>query len=370
MAGLLQRLYSKVYINVIVENHYADISVHIEKMGRTIKDKKRRFEINEGKLTQEITHYIEKNERKSPFSYISVLNPAAEQGARKGCSSEGMKDKIWLCVGKKRNPWSIYVDTSFLQSVQKQFSVTGVDFIFSPFSMMASRCKEIKTDKAQMFVMVLEQSMSIAVFKNGYLEFARHHSLEEKHGEFDMDDDADLMLDDDLSLDEADDSSMDLDLEINIDEAEAEGVDSLEELDDLEGLDDLDGLDELDELDELDGLGEDEPLESFTEMEEEEQPQQLLDEADVDEDSSSSLSGFSRNFKRFELIQNTIHEFYHAGDIESSFIEDIFIVDPNDDAKDLQGYLEDELFVTVHYRDIDIHEALLSLARDEVKDAS
>jgi hypothetical protein len=93
-------------------------------------------------------------------------------------------------------------------------------------------------------------------------------------------------------------------------------------------------------------------------------------EMEEDQEDAPSLSGFSRNFKRFEHIQDSIHDFYHNSDVESAFIEDVYVLDPYDDCKDLQGYLEDELFVAVHFNNFNLQEILLSLAKNEVKDAS
>ena len=364
MAGFLQKLYAKVYINVIVENHYADISIRVEKMGQLIQEKQRRFEISKGQLTKEITDFIERAERKSPFSYISVLNPVLQQGAVTGCSHENMSGKVTLCVGSKNSPWSIYVDAAYLQGVQKQFSVTGIDFIFSPFSVISLVSKEIKQDKAQLFVLILEKMMSISIFKNGLLEFAKQISLEEPLNEFGMEDD-ELMLDGDLSLDSNNSMDLDLDIEDVVNADPQEALDELDELGDLDELDELDELGDLDELDELDELGEDEALEDFTD-----EVAEVDNEIRMEEDTEISLSGLSRNFKRFEHIQDSIHDFYHNNDVESSFIEDVYILDPYEDCKDLSDYLKDELFVDVYFKNFNLQEILLTMTKNEVKDAS
>jgi hypothetical protein len=374
VAGFLQKFYAQVYITVIVENHYADVSIRVEKMGRLIKEKQRRFEITGGTLSKEVTNYIERAERKSPFSYIAVLNPVSQQGAMAGCSQENMSDKVSLCIGNKKRPWSIFVDAAYLQGVQKKFAVTGIDFIFSPFSIIPLSTKEIKEDKAQLFVFVLEKMMSIAVFRRGTLEFAKHVSLEEPLNEFDMGDD-DLMLDDDLSMDDDGDLELEMDIEEDTVEAKEEGLEDLDALEDLDGLDELDeldGLDELDDLDELDELGEDEALEDFTdESDPVNETEELTEELEMEEEAgSASLSGFSRNFRRFEHIQESIHDFYHNSDLESSFIEDVYVLDPYEDCEDLRAYLEDELFVSVHFKNFNLQEMLLVLSKNEVKDAS
>ncbi|MDH5465606.1 MAG: hypothetical protein OEW60_08220, partial [Thiovulaceae bacterium] len=73
MAGFLQRFYAKVYINVITESHYVDICIRIEKMGMTKERVSKRFDVFGGVLPKEAIAFMEKYERKSPFSYISVL---------------------------------------------------------------------------------------------------------------------------------------------------------------------------------------------------------------------------------------------------------------------------------------------------------
>ena len=263
MAGFLQRFYAKVYINVIVENHYADVSVRMEKMGRTLKDKKQRFEIKKGVLTKEVTDFIERNERKSPFSYISVLNPVLLQGAYKGCSGENIKDNRSLCVGNKKRPWSIFTDLNTVRTVQNKFKTTGLDFIFSPYSIIANT-KEIKNNKAQLFILALERSMSVSVFRDGTLEFAKQVSFDEQDNEFDMSDEvADLLLEDDLILNEEGGISIDLNADEESDEEDDMELEDLEGLEDLDELDNLDELDSLDELDDLDDLGEEQAMDEF-----------------------------------------------------------------------------------------------------------
>ncbi len=97
MAGFLQRFYAKVYINVIVESHYVDICIRIEKMGMTKDRINQRFDVFGGVIPNEAIRFMEKYERRSPFSYISVLNPIHNQGAKFGCSAEGMQKNI--CTG-------------------------------------------------------------------------------------------------------------------------------------------------------------------------------------------------------------------------------------------------------------------------------
>ncbi len=369
-----------MYINVIVENHYADVFVRVEKMGSIKDEKRQRFEIQNGELSDEAAHFIERYERKSPFSYISLLNPLKHQGAAKGCDGIGMQPNVWLCAGGKKRQWSVYVDAAQLQGLQKRFKKTGLDFIFSPFSLLRSSfTKESNAPDAKLFILILEKNMSVAIFKKGVLEFAKQISIESDPTDFDLDHDDELLLDeDDLIEDEND--SLDLDLDINLDEAETkdeasgaldgleglESLDDLEDLESLEGLDELDSLDDIQELEDINELTPNEELEAFTEAEDESEQSPLVDE----EKEKADLSGLSRNYKRFELIQEAIHDFYSNSDIQSSFIEEVFLLDQYSDAKDLKGYLEDELFVEVTVPKINAQDILLGLAKSEAKDAS
>lgn len=361
MAGFIQKLYAKVYINIIVEKDYALIYVTVGKMGRTLEKDFKRFELENGELTREANAYIEDFERRSPFSYISVLNTTLEQGAQLGCSKDALKDKVWQCVSSKGEPWSVFVDPAILRGIQKQFKYSGLDYIFSPFSLMAISTKEIHKGKVQLFSLVLEKALSIAVFKNGLLVFARQYSLDESENEFDLDED-DLMLESNLTKEaESMDLNVDLNLDLESNDEVMESLDELEGLDDLDGLDGLDELEEMDELADLNDLGDDEAISEFTEA---------TPEVIEPEEDTTSLSGFSRNFRRFELIQDAIHEFYRGSDINSAFIEDVYLLDPYNDCSDLTAYLEDELYVTVHFRELNLDKALLALAKGEIKNAS
>lgn len=358
MASFIQRFYAHVYINIILEHKYCEVYVYIEKKGVVKEQALERFETQNFEVPKEAIAYIELQERKSPFSYISILNTQLDQGAKKGCSKEHTHDQVLLCTGSKEHPWSVYAKADTLLSLQKRFKGSGVDYIFSPFLFISWFFLQTANNKAQMFIFSLETTMSVAVFQNNQLIFAKQLSIETDDAFETENLEEELSIDalDDVSMDN-DDVMLDLDMEIGVHASDGEHLDDLDVLDDLS----VDGGDDLDDLDDLDNVDE---LESFDEHSLDDDEGSLLDE------SKTSLTGFTKNFKRFEQISRVIHDFYANDDIETSFIENIYIASKLDNHNDLKGYLEDELFVDVVLEVININDQFINLVRKEVQGVS
>ncbi|MDH5465212.1 MAG: hypothetical protein OEW60_06245, partial [Thiovulaceae bacterium] len=320
-----------------------------------------------GVLPKEAISFMEKYERKSPFSYISVLNPITSQGAKFGCSGEGLQNTIWFCTKPKnhKTPWLVYADAAEINGIQKRFKHSGIDFIFSPFLLIEPQFKEVRSSKAKMFIVLLEQTITMAVFQNGQLLFGKQDSID--HDEHDLDMEEELILDV-----EGNESRTGLELDIN----EIDSLDSLDDesddLESLETLEDLDDLDNLDDLDDNDELGEF-TADTLDMQEETDSVEEISSAEDAEKElmaEDNALSGFSINFKRFELIQDALQEFYRQSDVKSSFIEEIFLSDRDDSCKDLMSYLEDELFVKVKYSKIDLENKFLAIVKQEVRNAT
>lgn len=367
MASFLQNFYSKVYITIIMEASYCDVNVRVEKRGSLKEEKRERFEIQKAEPNEAFNRFVEHYERKSPFSYTTLLNPAKKQGSIPSCTYNGHTDDVVLCLGSKKRPWALFCNAQELLDLQHRFKKTGLDFIMSPFLLLSEIYKKSHTPQARMFVLILDKKLAVTVFQNAVLVYAHYYDLEvdeDDIDEFALVDDQDALL---LEEEEASDAAHNMDLDINIDTLDEAPMHDLDAPEDLESLDGLDGLDSLDEIDDINSLDDDAGLTDFEELQEQETPESAEDaEAELLEEEQS-LKGFSINYKRFEMLQTAMHDFYHLADVESSFVEEIFLCGEEAEYDDLKGYLEDEIFVSVEIRHINVHEELLKLVKSEVR---
>jgi hypothetical protein len=150
-------------------------------------------------------------------------------------------------------------------------------------------------------------------------------------------------------------NDLEQDLELGLEEGiDLEGihVDSHE----LELIDDFGDIEDLDELEEIDEFSEQRDIE------------EVFNETVKKQTSSSPSRGsYNEDYKRFSLLQSAIANYYNDTKYESRFIENIYVADGVGVSSELRRYLEEELFVNVYLRQIDINIELCELAKMELK---
>ncbi|MDP1784114.1 MAG: hypothetical protein Q8K81_01675, partial [Sulfuricurvum sp.] len=67
----------------------------------------------------------------------------------------------------------------------------------------------------------------------------------------------------------------------------------------------------------------------------------------------------------FEYIQKTLHQFYSMEQCHNRFIETVYVADSQGRSEELKRYLEEELFLNVLVRKVDVAEAIHALAMME-----
>jgi hypothetical protein len=212
-----------------------------------------------------------------------------------------------------------YCSLHELDALQSEYKKIGLDFIFSPFSIL----ENFFADKIQggfaLYALAQKDSFSVAIFDNGKLEYAHYYPTHEKH----------------ISEDEYD-TSHDNGFTVGIKEVD-ESERSIS-LDEIESLDDLDVLDELDDLSNIEDLDSLEEIVEFAEDSEtfEETHQSLTHRDDV----KQQMDRFNNDYYRFELIQRTLIHFYAGANCHDRFVETVYIADGYDSGSDLKQYLE------------------------------
>jgi hypothetical protein len=186
-----------------------------------------------------------------------------------------------------------------------------------------------------LYILLEDNYITVCVFDNSKLLFGDHIDMD--HG----DDNEELLIDD------SNEEDIDLDLEGSID------LDDIDAMSDIEGLDDFGDIEDLDSIDEIDEFAETEDEEEFADED--------------DEPSVDDGSGFNEDYQRFSLIQSSINRFYKDSRYDSKFVESVYIADAIGVSGDLKRYLEEEMFLSVFVRHLDLGAEVCEMAKADLK---
>jgi hypothetical protein len=334
----LETLYNKVFVNIVVEGTKTNVYMEICSGGTQLEmldNAHATFETDS--LNAKMLEFIESYTRESPYFYISVLDNSLSQGVIPTCEKNRLSyyhdvsASEYKCMDEK---WTYFTSKTDLYAIEKKYQKIGVDFIFSPFSVLSHFFKDKIDSVLAMYILVEDATISVAVFDNGELLFGDQldmHHIVEAEGLSSSD------LDEDISLDEEG---------INLEDIDVDG-DEMDSIDDFADIEDLDALEEIDEFAE------------YKDIEEE------LYEAAQDPDSSSHEVEFNEDYRRFVLIQSSIGNYYKDKKYESRFIENVYIADNIGTSSELKKYLEEEMFLNVYVRQADVSMEVCELTKME-----
>jgi len=210
--------------------------------------------------------------------------------------------------------------------------------LFSPFSIISNFFKDKIDSNLAMYVLIQEDSMSFSIFEDSKLIFGEHIDMQNSIIEDErlLEEDMELDLDDDTSLDE----SIDLD-DINVDNV-------IEDIEDFSDIEDLDSIEDIDEFSKTQDIEE-----------------ELHEIEEISEDVAEE--GFNEDYERFSFIQTSLSSFYNDTKYESKFIENIYIADAVGVSNELKHYFEEEMFLNVYIRHLDLNVEVSNLAKMEIQ---
>ena len=335
---MLERFYRKIFVAIVPDESAHNVTVVGIKNKKLLYKKQKCFE--DAEPSTAFFTYIRKYLEESPLHYIALLNPDPNQGAIEGCSlhdiqdEEGEKSVKTLCRDQK---WMLYSSLRELEASRGRYERVGLDFIFSPFSVLEHFFADKIGGNLAIYALAQKDSFSLAFFDNGKLEYAHHYPIHTAQ----------------IASGETHTVGFSFDL---MHEEEEIGI----RLDDIENLDDLDIIDDLDDLSSIEDLDTLEEIAEFSEEAlayEEQRPQ--------DSELKDQPDRFNDDYRCFELIQKTLVRFYEEGHCRNRFVETIYIADTHGSSFDLKHYLEEELFLNVMIRKIDIGDEVIALSRIE-----
>ena len=333
LGKLLESLYNKVFVNIVVNGSTTDVYIAIHAKRGVVDNIEDSF--NTTKMSKEMLEFITSYTGESPFFYISILDISPSQGAIPTCSKNRLSYYYDISASEHKchnENWTYYTSKSDLYDLERKYKDIGVDFVFSPFSVLANFFKDKIDSNLAMYILVQEEFISLSVFDNNELLFAQHLNMEHTHEGEDLlmyENDEELDLDDGIDLEDID-------------------------VDDDNPFDDFGDIQDLDSLEEIEEFSDNKDVEEEFYHEEEEK---LAD---------SSVDGFNDDYQRFTLIQSSINHFYKDEKYESKFIESVYVADCVGISSDLKRYLEEEMFLNVYVRHVELAAEVSELATSEV----
>lgn len=339
---MLERFYRKIFVAVISEENGHDVTVVGMKNKKVLYKEHKYFE--DAEPSKALFSYIQKFTDQSPLHYIALLNPDSHQGAIEGCSLHDINEEgedggaKTLCRNQK---WMLYASLRELDNLKARYSRVGLDFIFSPFSIIEHFFADKINGNFALYVLAQKDSFSLAFFENGKLEYAHHY----------------LMNPTQMMVEET--PAVGFSLDIMHEDEEEKGI----RLDDIESLDDLDIIDELDDLSDIEDLDGLEDIAEFSEDTMTFEEQRINDSRG--RELKEQMGRFNDDYRRFELIQKTLVRFYAGEHCRGRFVETVYIADGYGSGSELKHYLEEELFLNVMIRRIDLGDEVIALSRIE-----
>ncbi len=338
LSKLFEGLYLKIFVNIIVYHSKSIVYIEVCNKDKVLDSMEESFESTG--LNAKMYKFIKSYTEESPFHYISVLDTSISQGAAPTCKSNEISlffdsaSSKQLCYADR---WTYYTSNPDLHLLKKEYSSLGVDFVFSPFVILAKFFKDKIDSHMSMYILVEDTFLSLAVFDHSELLFAEH---------LDMENNKDT---DDLLMDDGSIQNLEFELEssVNLDDIDAD--DDIGELDDFGDIEDLDDFEDIDE---------------FSEIKEDEE--EFIEE-DNEEYTRNEAEGFNEDYQRFALIKSSLNHFYKDDKYKSQFVESVYIADGVGISSDLKKYLEEEMFLSVFVRRIDLSAEVCELAKAELK---
>jgi len=335
LSNFLEALYHKVIVSIVIKHSSCDVYIELCSKTAVVDSELKTFETTF--LDEEMLEFISSYTKESPYSYVSILDMSPDQGAIPTCTKnrlpfyQDLSSCEYKCFDEN---WTYFTSKSDLYEIEKVYKQIGVDFIFSPFTLLYNFFEDKVSSSLALYILVQDSYLSLSVFANSKLMFAEHLDME-------------TSADDELLSQVMDNDDIDLSETNSIDLDEVDVIDDMEDLDDFGDIEDLDSLEEIDEFSESQDI-EEEFLEA--------------NESIIESDADS----FNEDYQRFSLIQTSLGHFYNDKRYEGEFVENVYIADGVGVSSDLKRYLEEEMFLNVYIRHLDIPIEVCSLAKEEL----
>ncbi|MDQ7059735.1 MAG: hypothetical protein Q9M43_00820 [Sulfurimonas sp.] len=281
MLSLHKYLYLKVLVTIVISNAKTIVYVEMLNAKGLVNSYEATFDTKY--LSSDMYEYIVSFTKETPYFYISILDNSFSQGVIPTCSKQktayfyDLSASEYKCFDDK---WTYYTAKSDVYAIEKVYEKIGVDFIFSPFLVLAHFFKDKIKDHLAMFILIEEDSICLSIFKEEALLFGVYIDIKIEAST------EELLIDD---------TEMDLE-EIDLDEEKSIDLDDLDTIDDIDDFGDIADLDSIEEIEE------------FSESKDVEE--ELAQAEDTQEHPVEESNGLNQDYQRFVLVQSAVNDFY------------------------------------------------------------
>ena len=310
MFSFIKKRFLYRFIIILFNDLVAYVHIFDVKNNKTIATNSEEFEISsKDELSEDLILYINKKQEQVERSYVVTLVNSAGQGIVPTCATSAFLeysiDKRYIynvCVDKK---FSNYVSKIDIKWLQKLFLKTGIDLIFSPFTILYRISKTIEIEEnVVLYMMQVNQTVTLLIKQKDQVVYG---------------------------------SFIDLSVEKNLLYSDYENEEEEIEIEE-----------EFDIEDDFDTKDWDNNIEKFDES---------LDDSLKSIESKSSFGKF---------LSNSLQEFYKDKRYKGDFVDKVFFFSEEKIDKNVLEFMENELFLSVDLKTIDLNEEILKVCQDEV----
>ncbi|MCR4942775.1 MAG: hypothetical protein K5978_08320 [Campylobacter sp.] len=342
MAFSIRRLFSNLFLSVLIENNECIFYGRVFKKGKCVKTLNAKFtEVDPNNIDEKVITYIKNQEDSYYAVYLSIFFNFGTQGAVPTLKLENFDDYNISPEGllniKMQDKFSIYAKADDIIKAKNIFKDDYVDLIYSPIALLYSQLlKQGISDETTLYLYHHHDSCTLSIFSKGELQFATFFKI------------ANITCTNDVEFTEEDIS--DIDNLIIQDEVQANSLDEFKSLEDMLDMDadSINSLDDESDSDEFEDLGYD---------------INMPESNDVD----MSVTIFGRDMNLYKYIQTAIKEYYNNPIYNADFVENIVIYDNEKISATFLQYLQAELFVETEVIQIETLHIMNDLMCEEIE---
>lgn len=326
MSFSIRKLFSNLFLSVLIEAKECKIYGVILKNGKIVKKIETSFEHPENnKVNIKAIEYIKNYEKECSYMYISLFFDYISQGALP-ITDPNAYTKYGVDPNKVKiinmpSKWSIYANNIEIKLAKNILPNLQIDLLYSPFALLYKEIQKLGFPKnSTLYIYNHINSLAIAIFQEEKMKF----------GAFFVTSATDGIEEDDENLQQVDTSQID---ELLLSEKESNSFEKLEPLESLDNIKDLD-----------------------------------FQDINTPEDKNiiNSISVFGRDMKAYEYIVSAIDEYYSNEIYNAEFLEKIVFLSNTKASSTFLNYLESKLLLRVENHDINTMKIMNELMIKEI----
>ena len=318
MLALFKKIIPQLFISIILDDTKSVLRACIYRGDKLIKSNEKSFQKDD-----DLLKYTKDLSKNFPFYYTCLLLNAKEQGL---IPSANVNDFEKFNVGKmslqhiKLSNALVYSATEHIEYYTELFeNFKGLDFLYSPFALLYYLSQKNTDDKISLYALKYKQILAIIVCKKSEILYGDLKIFEDELGiELSKNDEFNL----DLNLEE---------LEAKLDNPELENTQAS-------------------------------AVEVPTDNDLQDNKENLENELNIDE-----LNQFSNDLDSCRYIVSSIEKFYNDEKYSGTFINEISLFTQDELNANAVEFLENETFLDVKNKQINILELMIELSRKELE---